>query len=260
MGFMGRLLSLGGCKRFFGSVLVGALALCAGGWIASPALAGDARTFLAIDPEGGRLFTSRALDYDVLFIDAATLTPAAVVPIETTTGLAVSPGAVLYVAPQKRLYVAVESAVVVIDVATGKVADGIQLAGHTTVLAVNADGSRVYAASYPSTVSVLDTASEKVIATLTVGDEPKALAIDPAGRRLFVLNESESVSAIDLARNAVIATLPVGGVPRGLAFDRAGKRLYVTLPGRIAVIDPAIPKIVNVGIAGGRPQGVAVDP
>ena len=113
------------------------------------------------------------------------------------------------------------TAVAVVDTATNAIIASIPV-GSTTFqggVAVNSDGSRVYATNQDDdTVSVIDTSTNTVVATVAVGSAPANLAVSPDDSVVYVPNlEAGTVSVIDTASNTVISTVSVGTLGFGVA-------------------------------------------
>jgi DNA-binding beta-propeller fold protein YncE len=116
----------------------------------------------------------------------------------------------------------------------------IKVGRHPSALLLNADGTRLFAASGSTDkVSVIDTRNQRVVATLSdaspaatgEGSTPNALALSPDGTRLFVaeadnnavavFNLSAAVSGVSAAagNDALIGRIPVGWYPSAIAAD-----------------------------------------
>jgi DNA-binding beta-propeller fold protein YncE len=116
----------------------------------------------------------------------------------------------------------------------------IKVGRHPSALLLNADGTRLFAASGSTDkVSVIDTHNQRVVATLNdaspaatgEGSTPNAMALSPDGTRLFVaeadnnavavFNLSAAVSGVSAAagHDALIGRIPVGWYPSAIAVD-----------------------------------------
>ena len=138
--------------------------------------------------------------------------------------------------------------------ANGALSEGreIKVERHPSALLLNADGTRLFAASGSTDkVSVIDTRNQRVVATLSdaspaatgEGSTPNGLALSPDGTRLFVaeadnnavavFNLSAAVSGISAAAgNDVLAgRIPVGWYPSAIVAD-GGDLLVVNGKGR----------------------------
>jgi sugar lactone lactonase YvrE len=138
--------------------------------------------------------------------------------------------------------------------ANGALGDGreIKVGRHPSALLLNADGTRLFAASGSTDkVSVIDTHNQRVVATLSdaspaatgEGSTPNALALSPDGTRLFVaeadnnavavFNLSAAVSGVSAAggNDALAGRIPVGWYPSAIAAD-GGDLIVVNGKGR----------------------------
>jgi DNA-binding beta-propeller fold protein YncE len=126
--------------------------------------------------------------------------------------------------------------------ANGALGDGreIKVGRHPSALLLNADGTRLFAASGSTDkVSVIDTRNQRVVATLSdaspaetgEGSTPNALALSPDGTRLFVAEaDNNAVAIFDLSaaasgvsaaagNDALVGRIPVGWYPSAIAAD-----------------------------------------
>ena len=106
--------------------------------------------------------------------------------------------------------------------------------GHVNPLALNADGSRLYAVNTPDAVlEILAVDAEGRLsreAAVPVGLEPVSVRVAPDGLAWVVNQLSDTVSLVDPALGLVVQTLPVGDEPTDVAF--AGGRAFVSSAGR----------------------------
>ena len=169
---------------------------------------------VAVSPDGTRLYlVSNNESQGFTVIDTSDNSVVTTVDLDARD-LAVSPDGT-------RVYLAQDAAVAVVDTATNAVIATIPV-GSTTFqggVAVNSDGSRVYATNQDDdTVSVIDTSTNTVVATVAVGSAPANLAISPDDSVVYVPNlEAGTVSVIDTASNTVISTVSVGTLGLGVA-------------------------------------------
>ena len=164
--------------------------------------------------------------------------------------------------------------VLVFDVASSSVIGSIDLMlskSRANHLALNAEGTRLYASSFTTgTISEIDLASRAVAREFVVGGEPQGIAVTPDGTELYVANEAGSgqIDVYDVVANVQEATIPSGatsslGGPFGLAMSPDGTTVYVGViapegPGLIHVIDVGTRTIVNtIQSCGTTPRRIA---
>lgn len=164
-------------------------------------------------------------------------------------------------------YVTSDNNISVIDTATDKVVDIMEIGSGLTGLAVNSEGTRVYVPKETSgAVSVIDTNISKVIATIKGLSSPYAIAIAPDGKKAYVTNntgavfENGTVSVIDTVTNTVTDTVKVGSVPHGVAVSPDGTKAYVTNYYDISVIDTVTDTVIDTVKVESYPGGVVVSP
>lgn len=150
---------------------------------------------------------------------------------------------------------------------------------HIAGIALNADGSRLYAVnnqthegnSFKGSLSVLNTSTGTRIAQIEVGGFPFAVtAITKganSGRKVYVGNERDSsLCVVDPLTLQVTQTIRVGAQPVGIALNQDQTRLYVANSGSdtVSVIDTATDRVIDTyllnptRIPGLTPTGVAV--
>jgi len=153
----------------------------------------------------------------------------------------------------------------VIDTATNKVIDNVDVGTSPSGVAVTPDGAKVYVTNKGSKkISVINTATNKVIDKVDVGTRPSGVAVAPDGTKVYVANEgSSTVSVIGTTKNKVIDNVDVETSPVGVAVNPDGTKVYVTnfgiLPtdGSVSVIDTATNE-VTYPVSISYPYGVAV--
>ncbi|MHB8102522.1 MAG: YVTN family beta-propeller repeat protein [Methanosarcina sp.] len=153
----------------------------------------------------------------------------------------------------------------VIDTATNKVIDNVDVGTNPSGVAVTPNGTKVYVTNKGSKkVSVINTATNKVIDKVDVETSPSGVAVTPDGTKVYVANGgSSTVSVIDTTKNKVIYTVDVETSPVGVAVNPEGTKVYVTnfgiLPtdGSVSVIDTATNEVTYL-VSIIYPYGVAV--
>jgi YVTN family beta-propeller protein len=140
--------------------------------------------------------TEFCTDGQVLTIDAGSGHVRARYPLKSTpSGMAISPdGRTLWVANGR------EASVSVVDLPSGQIGT-IRVEPQPMGVAADAQGRRVYVASFGSSVVVvLDARTRAVLGTIRVGQTPRALAVSPDGHDLWVTHSTRVVTLVDLAR------------------------------------------------------------
>ncbi len=154
-------------------------------------------------------------------------------------------------------------------------------------LALNADGSRCYAANNETTpftqqkgsISILDTAANKVLGHIVTPGYPYALVALTKGanadKKVYVASERDSmVSVLDVqdpANGKNLHDIATGDQPMALLLDRTQQRLFVANAGSdtVSVIDTATDKVTRTipvraaearGLPGATPTGLALSP
>jgi len=176
---------------------------------------------LRVDPNGKRLYAA-VTDVDgskMIVIDAETSRVQRVVTVGSPIRDIAYAGGAVYVLTSDR---AVGGAVHVIDLATDKVTDRVELGGAPTQLVMSSDHSRAYIVDYDR-VSVLCTLTLDVVDSLSVDARPSAVAPGADGSQLYVADYSGAVSVfvvestMDTLYSQFLATDPVAlSVPRSL--------------------------------------------
>ncbi len=144
-------------------------------------------------------------------------------------------------AKNNRFYVATANSVVaVISAQDWEVKDSFTVQGAPDVLALSADGMRLYVGDKEnSTVTAVDTSLRKTIATAELDGRPEAIA--PAdGNTVFVsVQDSASIVEIDPELKIVAQFKFKASQPAGLVFDASAHRLYVAVRSAVLAIDAA---------------------
>jgi len=140
-----------------------------------------------------------------------------------------------------RLFVAHESQVQVLDVASGKLVGTIADTKGVHGIAFAHDVNKVYTSNgKENTVSVADLKTLALIKKVKLtGEDPDAISYDPFTHRIFSFNgKSENATVIDTKTDSVVGTVALGGGPEFSEGDGTGL-LYVNLEDKneVAVID-----------------------
>ena len=184
----------------------------------SPAACLDA---LRVDPSGKRLYAA-VTDVGgsrLIVIDAETSRAQRVVAVGSPIRDIAYVGGTVYVLTSDR---AVGGAVHVIDLATDKVTDRVELGGAPTQLVMSPDHSRAYIVDYDR-VAVLCTLSLEVVDSLAIDSRPSCVAPGADGTQLYVADYAGAVnvfsveSTVEMLYPQVLATDPIAlSVPRSL--------------------------------------------
>lgn len=113
----------------------------------------------------------------------------------------------------------------------GHVPYTIPLGGQPAAMAMNAAGTRIYAA-VPGTraIEVVDTEQLMVVDRIAVGADVRSLAADVGGSRLFAVT-TDGIFAVDLPARAVGGLVPLPGRAVDVAVSPNGDEVYVGLSG-----------------------------
>ncbi len=137
-----------------------------------------------------------------------------------------------------RLFVSRGSHVMVVDLATGKLAGDIPgtLGVHGIALAPKLGrGFTSNGRTDNVTIFALDTL--KPIGDVKTGKNPDCILFDPASGRVFTFNgRSGDSTAFNAATGVVDGTIPLGGKPEFARSDEAGK-IYVNIEDKSEVVE-----------------------
>ena len=152
---------------------------------------------------------------------------------------------------------------------TGAAEFGSMFSGPLSVTA-NADGSRVYAATWGGLVGSINTqtlAVERSVHLPINFNNASNIIATPAGDTVFVGMTSGEIYKVDLQNEVILAgrTLPVAaGYHFAWNMDRT--RLYASArdadgtPGRVYELDPVTLNVPRIFMTNARPQGIAFSP
>lgn len=140
---------------------------------------------------------------------------------------------------QRRLFVSMPLAgqVAVIDTATWRVTDNIDVKGRPARLRLQHDEAYLWAAddgADPSGggVAVIDAASLKVVAQIPTGKGAHDIDFTNDDRYAFVTNRQDgTLSVIDVARLSKVKDIRAGALPSGVAFSPLSNAAYVVNEG-----------------------------
>lgn len=145
---------------------------------------------------------------------------------------------------QAYLYVSMPKIgqVAIVDTATWKLEDTIEVGSEPRRLALQADGRYLWVAlddEADAGVVALDTVERKIAARIATAAGPHDLVLADDDRELYVTNAGAgSVSIIDVASLGPRYTLDIGGSPISLAYSTAAHAAYaVDADGAVVAID-----------------------
>ena len=210
--------------------------------------------YLTYDPQGKRLFISRATRVQVVDPEKGTL----ITEIPDTSGvhgIALAQDAGKGFTSNGR-----ENTVTVFDLKTLKQTAKIKLDGGENPDAIIYDGAskRVFAFNGRSkNASVIDASNNTVVATIPLDGKPEFAAADGKGMVYVNIEDKNEIQSID-ARNAkVVGSWPLTGCeePSGLAMDAKHRRLFAGCGNEVmAVVNADTGKLVTT-----LPIGKGVD-
>ena len=167
-----------------------------------------------ISPDGKKAYITSPPKGEVL-VASATLDKSNVPTVTTTIKVGKTPTFIQVSPDGKEVWGTNtgESSVYVIDVATNKVMETIEVGKNPQHLTFA--GGKVYVSlGGQNEVAVVDPASRKVTGRFPVGKIPHGIWPSPDGATLYVANEGEgTVSVVDRGSGKVVATVPVGQKP-----------------------------------------------
>lgn len=174
---------------------------------------------------------------------------------------------VRYDASARRLYVAYEGGLAVVDPASGRVAQRVSIPGHPESFQLERTGPRIFAnlPDRAQVVVVADRAIGSVSARWALSAHANyPMAFDEATHRLFVgCRQPASVVTYDVASGKPVATIPAVGDTDDLFYDGARQRLYVL--GGEGYVDvqqrgpgDSFTRIAHIATAGGARTGLFV--
>ncbi|MFB8275198.1 YncE family protein [Nocardia colli] len=183
--------------------------------------------WMAMTPDGAKVFTANKEDPFVTVVDVASMTVTA--RIDTphgTEGIAVTPdGSRVYVASQRspHLYV--------VDTTEARLETTLDLPEGPGAVTITPDGTRVLVTSFnfdywsdtpqlhQGTLQTLDTTTHQPAPPLPVGRFPLNVATSTDSTTAYVSNyKDNSITVIDLPTMTVTTTEQVGAGPHGLVY------------------------------------------
>jgi DNA-binding beta-propeller fold protein YncE len=128
----------------------------------------------------------------------------------------------------RRLYLAVTTKIVIIDLETEKVAGAIAGTPGVRAFAIASNLGRGFSRNgRESKMGVIDLKSLKTVAETPTGLAPDAIVYEPARQEVYVFNgRAKSASVFDAASATLLATVPLPGQPQSAAADPNAQRVY----------------------------------
>ena len=159
------------------------------------------------------------------------------------------------------------NAVIVIDLARGRIIDSIPTAAGPHGIRARPDGRELYVAgTRDNAVSVIDVATQREVARVPVGRAPVQVAFLPDGEHAYVtLRDDNAVAVIDTRTRRIVARIPVRRAPIQLIAAPDGRLVYVANQGTerepdstVSVIDTRRNVVVRTLTVGRGAHGVAI--
>jgi DNA-binding beta-propeller fold protein YncE len=163
-----------------------------------------------------------------------------------------------------RLFVSRSTRVMVVDLASGKLAAEIpDTAGVHGVALVPELRRGVSSNGKANTTTIFDLDSLKTVASVPTGEKPDAILWEPFSRTVLTMNGgANSITMIDVRAGKAVAAIPLPGRPETAVTDGAG-RVFVNLEDKaqIAEIDMATRSVAHVWDLADctEPTGLAID-
>lgn len=124
----------------------------------------------------------------------------------------------------RRLYVARDSGIDVIDIDSDKKVGQVAMRGSATVVAVAPDLRRGFAGSTgDNSITIFDLNTLQVIKTVkSTGAELAAIEYEPRSKRVFVSSRNGKLTVLSAESGDVAGTVALGGKLRGIGSDTRG--------------------------------------
>ena len=146
------------------------------------------------------------------------------------------PRAIAVDARNNRFYIAAANSTIdVVSAQDWEVKDSFTVEGSPDVLALSADGVRLYVGDkVNSTVSAVDTSLRKTIASAQLTGRPESIAVGDANTIFVAVQDQSLVVAIDPQMHVSSQFKLNASQPAGMVYDPNSHRLYVAV--RAAVV------------------------
>lgn len=161
-----------------------------------------------------------------------------------------------------RLFIGHNSAIYVVDAASGKKLGEVPASGAHGAAIVSDKGLGFSSNGRAGTVTVFDVKTFAPRTDIKVGENPDAIIYDRHSKKVIVMNgRSKDLMAIDPDTLKVVATVPLGGKLEFAAADQGHVYVNVEDTGEIAVVDSRSWKATQRWKLEGceEPSGLAID-
>jgi YVTN family beta-propeller protein len=216
---------------------------------------GFTATGVAFNSIGTKAYVTNQHSQNVGFIDVATATQTATVPVSADPfTVSVEPG-------DLRLFVTTNADdVAVIDVGTMTVVERIPVGWAPNDVVFHPSQPLAYvSAAFSGTVHEVSTSSLTVLRTLVVGGAPQGLAIAADGAELYVADESGSrIAILSVASGTVTESVSLDHGVFDIALSPDGLHLVAGVPSRgaVVVVDRTSRATLGVIDTGGSPRRI----
>src|SRR5262245_43585238 len=169
---------------------------------------------------------------------------------------------ITYDPDSNRLFIGHNSAIYVVDAATGTKVGEIPATGAHGAAVVTQKGLGFSSNGRAGTITVFDLKTLAPKSEIKAGENPDAIIYDPYSKKVIVMNgRSKDLMAIDPDALKVVATVPLGGKLEFAATDSGHVYVNVEDTGEIAVVDSKTWKPTQRWKLEGceEPSGLAID-
>lgn len=212
--------------------------------------------WLAITPDGSKLYCANQSSNSVSVIDTATNSVISTIPdISTPSAISISPDG-------SRAYVTNDASpgfVTIIDTATNAIINTVSVSDDPSQMVITPDGSKVYiinANFLVNSINVLHTA-DNTVTSIPLSQSPifslpttTVMVISPDGATVYVTNPvPRTLTVIDVASDSILVPpIPIvtsnNTIPLGVAISSDGSTVYVASNhegefGNLAIVDTA---------------------
>lgn len=164
----------------------------------------------------------------------------------------------------RRVFIARQNRVMVVDASTGKLLGEIPgLVGAHGVAFAYANNRGFATSGRDSSVVMFDLQTLRVLGRIHAAEDADAILFDPATKHIFTMNgDAGSMSVIDPVTGTNIGTIPLGGKPE-FGVSAGNGKLYANLTdrGEVVEIDAAAMKVTRRWSVApcGSSTGLAID-